>query len=234
MARRTLAAALLALAALSPAAIAFAHEGNKDYESIVRNVKPAIPGFSVEVLNGDDRLEVANRGSATVTIDGYDAEPYLRMAPDGTVAVNLNSPAYYLNQERLSTGTVPPSVDATDAPRWKVVEHSGRFEFHDHRMHWMGTSTPKQVKDTSARTKIFDWSVPVHTASATGAIDGELFWRGSSSSGAPVGAFAGLALIVLLGAASVVVVRRRRAAAGGGDGDGDGAGGPVSPREEAW
>jgi hypothetical protein len=226
MARRTLVVTFLALAALVPATSAFAHAGNPNYESLVRNVKPAIPGFTVDVLNGDDRLAVANRGTSTVTIDGYDGEPYVRMAPDGTVAVNLDSPAYYLNQDRTSGGTVPPSVNADGPPRWKVVEHTGRYEFHDHRMHWMGTSTPKQITDKSARTKVFDWKVPVHTASASGAIDGQLFWRGSSG-GAPVGAFVGLALIVALGAAAVVVVRRRRAAAGG-------ASAVAAPPEEAW
>jgi LPXTG-motif cell wall-anchored protein len=222
MARRTLAVALVALAALSPATSAFAHAGNPNYESIVRTVAPAIPGFTVEVLNGDDRLEVANRGSSTVTIDGYNSEPYVRLSPDGSVAVNTKSPALYLNQDRTNEGTVPPTADAKAAPQWKVVERTGRYEFHDHRMHWMGASTPSQIKDKSARTKVFDWKVPVHTATANGAIDGELFWRGSTG-GAPAGAFAGLALIVLLGAAAVVVVRRRRAAAA-----------DAPAREEAW
>lgn len=226
MARRILAGALVTFASLLTATSAFAHAGNPNYESLVSGVKPAIPGFSVTVLNGDDRLEVDNSGKSTVTIDGYNGESYLRMSPDGTVAVNLNSPAYYLNQDRTNTATVPPGVNADAPPKWKVVEHTGRYQFHDHRMHWMGTSTPKQVTNKSARTKIFDWQVPVHTASATGAIDGQLFWRGSSG-GAPVGAFIGLALIVLLGGATVVFVRRRRAA-------GDGPVVSSGPPEEAW
>ena len=229
MARRTLVVTLLSLAALSPAAPAFAHAGNPNFESLVSGVKPAIPGFTVTVLNGDDRLEVDNSGTSTVTIDGYNEEPYLRMSPGGAVAVNLNSPAYYLNQDRTNTATVPAGVNADGPPKWKVVEHTGRYQFHDHRMHWMGASTPKQVTDKSVRTKIFNWQVPVHTAAATGAIDGQLFWRGSSG-GAPVGAFIGLALIILLGGASVVVVRRRLAAAG------TAAAGtaPAAAREEAW
>jgi hypothetical protein len=225
MARRTLAAVLLALAALIPATSAFAHAGNPDYESVVRGVTPAIPGFSVQVLSGDDRLAVSNRGRSTVTIDGYNREPYVRLAPDGTVAVNLRSPAYYLNQDRFSEGKVPPLADPKAAPDWRVVERSGRYEFHDHRMHWMARTVPTQVKDRSVRTKIFDWRVPVHAGATTGAISGRLFWRGSSG-GPPAGAFAALAAFVLLGAASVVVVRRRRTAAAG-------AGGGAQ-REEAW
>lgn len=219
MARRTLAAALVALVALIAATSASAHAGDADYESVVRAVRPPIPGFSVAVLNGDDRLEATNRGRSTVTIDGYNGEPYVRMAPDGTVAVNLRSPAHYLNQDRFSGAKVPASADPEAAPDWRVVERGGRYEFHDHRMHWMAKTVPPQVKDRSARTKIFDWKVPVHAGATTGAISGRLFWRGSSG-GSPAGAFAALAALVLLGAASVVIVRRRRAAA--------------APAEEAW
>ena len=227
MARRTLAAALVALAALIPATAAFAHAGNPNYESIVRGVTPSIRGFSVQVLNGDDRLAVANRGSSTVTIDGYNREPYVRLAADGTVAVNMRSPAYYLNQDRYSAGTVPASADPKAAPDWRVVERGGRFEFHDHRMHWMAKTVPTQVKDRSARTKIFDWKVPLRAGATAGAINGELFWRGSSG-GPPAGAFAALAALVLLGAASVVVVRRRRA------GTATSGAGAAAPHGEAW
>jgi hypothetical protein len=231
MPRRTIAAAFAAITALISATSAFAHAGSPNYESIVRAVSPAIPGFTVEVLNGDDRLEVANRGTSTVTIEGYNRDPYLRLSPDGTVAVNVRSPAYFLNQDRLNPGNVPATADAKAAPSWKVVERTGRYEFHDHRMHWMSTSVPTQVKDTSARTKIFDWKVPVRVANATGAtgaIDGELFWRGSSG-GPPTAAFAGLALVILLGGVAVVIVRRRRRAAAGG-----GSAGGATPGEEAW
>ena len=84
MARRTLAASLCALAALTFPTSALAHEGSPDYESIVRGVAPAIDGFTVEVLNGDDRLEVTSQATETVTIYGYDDEPYVRMDPDGS------------------------------------------------------------------------------------------------------------------------------------------------------
>ena len=64
MARRIiLAPALAALAAALLATSAFAHAGNPNYESLVDGVTPSIPGFSVVVLNGDDRLEVVNHSS---------------------------------------------------------------------------------------------------------------------------------------------------------------------------
>jgi copper transport protein len=41
------------------------------------------------------------------------------------------------------------------------ISKTGRFEWHDHRMHWMSESDPEQVKDKDARTKVFDWKVPI-------------------------------------------------------------------------
>jgi hypothetical protein len=226
VARRTiLVLALAALACTLPAAPAFAHAGNPNYESLVNGVTPDIPGFSVVVLNGDDRLEVVDHSKATVIIDGYNKEPYIRMDPDGTVAVNLRSPAYYLNNDRAGTAPIPASADPKAAPQWKVVAHDGRYQFHDHRMHWMGKDNPPQVKDESVRTKVNDWRVPVHTAGKDGAIAGTLFWRGSSG-GPPAGAFIGLALFILLSVATVVIVRRRRGEAG--------AGAVKEPQAEAW
>ena len=226
MARRiALAAALCALAVAVSATSAAGHAGNPDYESLVRAVTPAIPGFTVDVLNGDDRLEVQNTGKSTVTIDGYDEEQYLRLKPDGTVEVNRRSPAFYLNNDRDGAGTVPPSANAKASPQWSVVARTGRYEFHDHRMHWMAKSVPQQVTDKAKRTKIVDWQVPLQAQGKAGAIKGELFWRGSGP-GAPVGAYIAFAALALLGGAAVVVVRRRRSAAA--------SGGPASPRGEAW
>jgi LPXTG-motif cell wall-anchored protein len=231
-ARVSVAAALCALAAGITATSALAHAGNPNYESLVRGVTPQIPGFTVDVLNGDDRLEVQNSGTRTVTIYGYNRnpkDPYIRMSPGGKVEVNVRSPAYYLNQDRFLGAKVPDSADPKAPPQWKVVERNGRYEFHDHRMHWMSKAVPQQVTDRAKRTKIVDWNVPLSTQGAAGQINGELFWRGTGP-GAPVGAFVAFGAIVLLGAASVVVVRRRRAA--GGDG---GGGGPApAPRGEAW
>ena len=239
MARRTAVASAVCafgLAVFAPSA--FAHAGNPNYESLVRGVSPNIPGFSVEVLNGDDRLAVQNTGSETVTIDGYSKDPYVRLSSGGKVEVNTRSPAYYLNQDRDYGASVPASASATAPPKWSVVANTGRYEFHDHRMHWMAKSTPQQVTDTSKRTKIVDWHVPLHAtgpATASGAIDGELFWRGTGP-GAPIGAFIAFGALVLLGGAFVVVVRRRRAAAdGGGSASAGGSGaGATKPRGEAW
>ncbi|HEX8156266.1 MAG TPA: hypothetical protein VF526_02670 [Solirubrobacteraceae bacterium] len=225
MVRRTvLAGALCVLLAGLIATPASGHAGNLNYESVVRAVTPSIPGFSVEVLNGDDRLELVNTSKKSVTVYGYNKEPYLRLGPDGAVSVNLRSPAYYLNQDRFTGGKVPDTADPKAAPQWSVVDRGGRYQFHDHRMHWMAKTVPPQVKDKSKRTKIFDWAVPLRVEQASATISGQLFWRGSAG-GPPAGAYIALVALGALAVAAVVGVRRRRAA---------GAPGPASFSGEAW
>ena len=142
--RRCCGAAVLALLALATAATgALAHGGGStDYISEVSAVRPAA-GVDVTVLDRDDRLELRNDSGRTVVVEGYDGEPYARLLPDGTVAVNLNSPAYYLNQDRFAKVDLPARADGDAPPAWKVVDRSGRFEWHDHRMHWMGAGRPR-------------------------------------------------------------------------------------------
>jgi hypothetical protein len=87
-------------------------------------------------------------------VPGYEGEPYVRIAPDGTVEVNQRSRRGGSNDERYETD--PNAVDApadmaVDAPpRWEVVGSDGAFAWHDHRIHWMSPALPGQV-DPSAR-----------------------------------------------------------------------------------
>jgi hypothetical protein len=217
---------LAALFALAAAPAAVAHQGNPNYRSVIDRVTPKVAGLRLQVLNLDDRLELQNTTGKTVTVRGYQGEPYARVLGDGTVQVNRNSPAFYLNNARTSTGTVPPNAKPGATPDWKVVDRAGRFQWHDHRIHWMSSIPPKQVTDKSKRTKVFDWTVPVQVGVTKGSIDGTLFWAGTTGGGAPVAAYAGLGAIALLGLGLVFVVRRRRGVA-------DGA--PVGASEaEAW
>ena len=49
-------------------------------------------------------------------------------------------------------------------PKWKQLSRSSRFEWHDHRAHWMGKSDPPGLKDKDVKTKIDDWTVPIEIA----------------------------------------------------------------------
>ena len=106
-----------------------------------------------------------NRSSQHVTIDGYNAA-------SRTCAWRPTARSRSTSARRRTTSTrtasaarrSPHSADPKAPPQWKVVARNGRYEFHDHRMHWMAKTVPQQVKDASMRTKIFDWKVPLQRA----------------------------------------------------------------------
>lgn len=223
--RRHLLPLLGALAALALAApLASAHQGNPNMESIVTAVTPRTPGITLQVLNRDDRFELTNRSNQDVLIYGYQDEPYARVKADGTVEQNLNSPAYYLNNDRYANVEVPSTATSAATPRWKVLDRTGSFQWHDHRMHYMGKGTPPGVKDKGERQKLQDYAIPIRVGSAKGSITGAYWWSPQKDGGPPVGAIVALVVLVLAGGAAVVVTRRRRARSAPADGE------PV----EAW
>jgi hypothetical protein len=201
-----------AVALLVGAPVALAHQGSPNFLSQVNRITPATDGVRVTVVNRDDQLLLQNTSGKTVVVVGYVDEPYARIDPDGTVFVNTDSQAYYINQERDGKVGTPAGVDSKGAPQWKEVSRTGRFEWHDHRMHWMSKSDPEAVKDKSVRTKVFDWKVPVEVDGHPGAIIGTLFWTPAPSSSLPVGAILAFAGVVIVLCVAVVIVRRRRAA----------------------
>lgn len=213
------------------ASSALAHEGNPDYRSVIDRVTPKVPGVSFEVLSYDSYMQLLDQHGHEVVIYGYENEPYARVLKDGTVQVNERSPAYYLNDTRFPTTQVPPEANPKAPPKWKTVDDSGTFLWHDHRMHYGSTSTPPQVTDTSRKTKIFDYTIPLRIDGGKGAIDGTLYWVGSPSASKLPFVLAAI-VIVLAGGALVLLARCRRDR----DDDGDGEG-PVrddEPAREAW
>ena len=202
------AAAALTLGA--PAA-ALAHQGNPNYRSVVKTVAPATTGLSVSVLNYDDRLLLKNDSGSEVMVLDYSKQPYIRAAADGTVSVNTNSEAYYLNEDRYGESSVPKGL--ASAPAWKVVSRNGRYDWHDHRMHWMGKNDPPNLKDKSVRTKIDDWTVPIQVGGAAGSISGTLTWVPKPSEPLPLGAIFAFAALLIVASLGVFAIRRRRTAA---------------------
>ena len=204
------------------------------YRSLITSVTPAVKGLSIQVLQFADRLLLINHTGMTVTIYGYSGEPYVRVLADGTAERNVRSPATYLNQSFYGDINVPPQADASAPPQWQVVERTGQFEWHDHRIHFTSPAIPPEVKDKSKRTLIFNWSIPIQVGSTRGAIAGQLFWEPENSK-APLALIIVGVVIVLGGLLLVLIVRRRRSrtplhpreGAPGGAGDG-------GPTREAW
>lgn len=248
MSRARLVALLAAFALLAPAAVASAHGGNPNFRSEITGVTPRDAGVEFEVLDYDSHMQLRDRGGKEVVIYGYRGEPYARILPDGTVEVNERSPATYLNDDRFANVTVPPIADPEAKPRWKEVDDSGTFLWHDHRMHYMSQSLPPQVTDKGKKTRIFDYEIPISVNGTKGDISGTLWWVGEANTSPLPFILAGIA-IVLGGGALVLFVRRRRKgegddAGGGADGDGPDSGSgkpgsrpprkPADPTREAW
>lgn len=205
---RALACAGLVLAvAASPAS---AHQGNPNFRSVVNGVTPSMKGVQVEVLGFDNQLQLLNRSGQDVVIYGYDNEPYAQILSDGTVEQNRNSPATYLNADQFGNTPVPARAQPSNPPDWQVLDKTGRYVWHDHRMHWMAPGTPPQVKQKSRTTKIFDYRIPMQVGPRMANLNGTLFWVGSSSS-VPAGVIVFLVVFALVAVAFSVVVRRRRA-----------------------
>jgi hypothetical protein len=218
--RGAAAAALAALCVAAPTALA--HEGNPSYRSEVRAIAPALPGLEAHVLNHDDRIELVYEGERTLVVEGYRDEPYLRFAPGGRVEVNRRSPAAYLNEDRFAKVELPARADHEAPPIWEPVAENGRYDWHDHRIHWMGEGTlPPRIEDEGERTKVFDWEIPMAAAGRPLAVRGTLTWLGEDEGGFPLAAGISLGGALIAGALLVVLVRRRRARAG-------------VPAKEAW
>jgi hypothetical protein len=120
----------------------------------------------------------ADPGSV-VEVPGYEGEPYVRIGPDGTVEVNQRAPSRWINDERYQTSAddAPGDVAVDAPPRWEVVGTDGEYAWHDHRIHWMAPSLPRQV-DPAARTAqpVQGWTVPVVVDGQPVTVTGELVW----------------------------------------------------------
>jgi hypothetical protein len=205
-----------------------------DYRSNITSITPDAHGLSFQVLEFADRILMTNHTGQTVTIYGYQGEPYARVLADGTAEQNVRSPATYLNTNFYADVTVPPSASASAPPKWEVVDRTGQFEWHDHRIHWMSPVPPPRVKNKSRRTLIFNWQVPISVGTAKGAIDGQLFWTPENSKASVAVIVLGI-LIAVGGLLFVLFVRRRRSrAAQAGDGGTPTPRGPGGLAKEAW
>lgn len=147
--------------------------GSSEYLSSVTAV--GMPGVTAYILFQDDYLFVQVTNATEVTVEGYQGEPYARIGPAG-VFLNRRSPAYFLNQDRFVSGSIPDSADPYAEPEWEQVSSSPYYSWHDHRIHWMSDARPPSVEDDpSERQVIFEWSVPIVGAQPS-AIEGKLEW----------------------------------------------------------
>ena len=131
--RRLLVVGCIAMAAtlMSSQPVA-AHGGTdadltSDYRTRVTEV-PAIDGLDARAVGIDGTIRLSWTGPGTLIVAGYEDEPYLRFDDTG-VAVNMRSPAAYLNQDRYAKIEVPASPtrpqNPTGNPRRAVTPMNG-------------------------------------------------------------------------------------------------------------
>ncbi len=146
-----------------------------NYESIVLRVSPAAIGISFEVVGGDAFLTVTVEHSHEVLIPGYFNEPYVRIDADGSVYVNENSQAFFINEDRYGLVPIPVGVDLESEPAWSLVATDGRYAWLDHRIHWMSEDLPPAVAGDQ-REQVFPWEIPVLIDGVGTSVIGELVW----------------------------------------------------------
>jgi len=148
--RKIVGGALLAVLMLAPAQPAFAHGGNggssSDYRIEVVRYDGNHDGFVVRPVELGNRMELVRTNAAEVQILGYENEPYIRLDANG-VFENVNSPAYYTNQDRFSRTPVPPTANAKATPKWVKLSDGNSVRWHDHRTHWMDPTPREDVRD---------------------------------------------------------------------------------------
>lgn len=202
---------LLFAAAALLATAAEAHQGNPDYRSVINELQPPVEGIELEVIDYDADIRLTAPAGVRVDIPGYEAEPYARILPDGTVQVNRRSPSAYRNTDRYGTAVIPETADIAAAPEWETTRDDGIFQWHDHRSHWMSPEPPAHLKEAGERTKVFDYEIPIEVDGRPVVIAGTLYWVGSGSVSKLPFVAAGLAIIIA-GLAAVALARRRRMA----------------------
>lgn len=115
-----------------------------DFRSEVVAVDPPTPSIAVSIVGGDSFVLLSADPGVEVDVKGYEDEPYLRFAADGTVYENQLSAATYINGSRFGGDSVPAGVSADAEPDWAEVAApgSGEYAWHDHRAHLMQPSAP--------------------------------------------------------------------------------------------
>ncbi len=206
---RALLAGVLAALVICPAAAGHGGGGALGFRSTVTRITPQATGLKVTVLDSDDRLEIRNETGKPLVVRGYQGEPYLAFR-DGRVYRNTRSPATYLNDDRFGQVALPPEADPKAAPDWKEVAPRERYDWHDHRIHWMSQTLPPRVRAAKSEPHhVFDWKVPTTLDGRPTTITGSLDYTPPPGQTFNRALLVPIAFLVVAGALAVWLKRRR-------------------------
>ncbi len=143
------------------------------YFAVVDQIK----GAPVNLIIGDNNqiVTLESAGPKKLLILGYDNKtPWLKFE-QGTVAVNLNSQDYYLNQSPPKP--VPNNLSAQ--PKWEVraTEKANSWSWADRRMQWLAADPPAWLKKNNQRQKVLDWQIKMLYGNSPATVSGSLYWQ---------------------------------------------------------
>lgn len=184
-----------------------------DYRSTVESIEPATDAIRVDIVGGDGFLDLQVTRGHTVSIAGYQDEPWLEVSETGVVRENQAAPTHFLNENRYGT-VIPDGITvqtATDRPQWKVVARNGRFIWHDHRIHYMTPEIPPKLVPGTRRVAIGGgpdgrWQVPMVVDGTPTVVTGSLERFEAPS---PVGPWLIVALVALVVVGGASAIRRQ-------------------------
>ena len=164
------AAIVMAVALLCAPSAADAHGPiNPSASSFLARPTEVPAGLQAKAVDGDLRLWLQVSPSLDVIVLDYRGAPYVRFSPTG-VQVNQNSAMYYLNQ---TPAEIPPTgLGPKTPPKWHGVSGGRAYEWHDGRLHALGTT----VIAPGARY-LGRWEVPVRIDGKAAAIAGGLYYK---------------------------------------------------------
>ena len=168
-ARAAVVLALLAAAAGVLPGRASAHAGltAPAATSFVARIGSVPAGLEARVVDGDQRLWLRASPRLTAYVLGFEGEAYLRFSPAG-VAVNVHSPAYYLNRTRPLKP--PATLGPGTVPLWKPVSRGHTYSWHEDRLHSLAAAAR-----TPGSSYVGRWTIPVLTGGGMTSITGGLW-----------------------------------------------------------
>ena len=124
-------------------------------------------GLVARIVDGDQRLWLRASPRVTAYVLGFEGEAYLRFSPAG-VAVNVHSPAYYLNRPRPQTP--PAGLTPGTPPLWKRISSGHTYEWHEDRLHALAATAR-----TPGSAYVGRWTVPVLVGGTMTSVSGTLW-----------------------------------------------------------
>lgn len=145
--------------------------------SVVESITPELPrGVKLDIVGGDTYVRIQSEGHS-VTLPGYEGEPYVRISAAGTVEVNDASATSVLNGDRYGNVDLS-SFTPSDTPQWRTVASDGMVMWHDHRVHWMSPQKPAVIDNKGT---VLTWEVPFTVDSVKFVAKGTLYLREQAS-----------------------------------------------------